>query len=69
MLALHEACALRHEDAALWTLYAASCVRSGRSDDALRAFGQALWLRRRAGDDRRARVTRHLRESLGSCAA
>jgi hypothetical protein len=64
MLALHEACALREHDAALWTLYAADCVRAHRRDDAVRALGQALWLRQRAHDHRRARVTEALRDSL-----
>jgi Flp pilus assembly protein TadD len=63
MVALHEACALRHDDAALWTLYAVACQRSLRLDDAQRAFGQALWLRQRARDDRRARVTRRLKDA------
>ena len=64
MLALHEACALRRDDAALWTLYAVACFRSRRPDDARRALGQALWLRQRARDERRASVTRRLGQSL-----
>jgi Flp pilus assembly protein TadD len=64
MIALHEACALRPDAAALWTLYAVACVRARREGEALRALGQALWLRQRAHDERRAWVTRELRRAL-----
>ena len=64
MVALHEACALSEQDAALWTLYAADCVRARRREEAVRALGQALWLRQRSRDRRRARVTEALRDLL-----
>jgi len=67
MLALHQACAFRQEDAALWTLYAAECVAANRCEDAERALGHAIWLRQRCRDGRRAQVTRALLECLRSC--
>jgi Flp pilus assembly protein TadD len=60
MLALREACFTSDSDARLWTLYAMSCARAGRSDEAAQALRQALWLRERCDDAPRARVTRAL---------
>jgi Flp pilus assembly protein TadD len=65
MLALREACYTSRCDARLWTLYAMSCVRAGRSDDCAQALRQALWLRERENDDARARVTQDLIDRLG----
>ena len=74
MVALGEACTLQQDNAALWTLYAAQCMRARHREDAERALGQAIWLRQRARDRRRARATRALLESVRtrgvwSCAA
>jgi hypothetical protein len=64
MVALSQACVLRQQDAALWTLYADACVRARRREAAADALGQALWLRQRARDHGRARVTRRLRDRV-----
>lgn len=70
MLALRNACNHQMDDPTLWTQYAVACVRVRRFEDAERALGQALWLRQRARDEARARVTRQLIERLrgGGCA-
>ncbi len=60
MLALRTACNHQMGDPRLWTQYAVACLRVRRYEDAERALGQALWLRQRAHDDARARVTRQL---------
>jgi Flp pilus assembly protein TadD len=64
MLALRKACNHQMGDPRLWTQYAVACVRVRRFEDAERALGQALWLRERARDAARARVTRQLMEQL-----
>jgi Flp pilus assembly protein TadD len=64
MLLLREACFRADDSARLWTLYAAVCTRAGRRDDAAEALGRALWLRERARDSVRARVTRELLDRL-----
>ena len=66
MFVLRDACHADSEDAALWTLYAASCVRAGKIATARQAFTQALWLRERCRDEARARVTRGLLSALKS---
>lgn len=58
--ALREACSLREFDACLWTLLAVAWLRMSRVDDAVCAFRHALWLRERAGEEKRAAVTRRL---------
>jgi Flp pilus assembly protein TadD len=64
MLALRHACNHQMGDPRLWTQYAVACVRARRFEDAERALGQALWLRQRARDEARARVTRQLIDRL-----
>lgn len=64
MLALREACQHGGHSPRLWTLYGVACVRVRRLDDARQALRQALWLRQRARDLRRARVMERLLEQL-----
>jgi Flp pilus assembly protein TadD len=64
MLTLRQACHDGGECPRLWTLYAVACVRVRRVDDAKQALRQALWLRERAKDERRARVMRRLIQQL-----
>jgi len=64
MLLLREACFQQPQDARLWTLYGVQCARLGRREDAAQALGQATWLRERNRDERRAAVTRALRERV-----
>lgn len=64
MIALREAACLQGDDARLWTLYAAQCLRAGHRDEAVQALGQATWLRQRARDMARARVTSLLLEQV-----
>jgi Flp pilus assembly protein TadD len=66
MLVLREACHRETEDARLWTLYAVACMRSGRRDDAVAALKQAVFLRERARDEARVRVTRALLDHVAS---
>ncbi len=58
--ALREACSRREYDATLWTMLGAAWLRMSRTDDAIMALKHALWLRERAGDSKRAAVTRKL---------
>lgn len=58
--ALRLACSLREYDACLWTLLGVAWVRMSRAEDAVSAFRHALWLRERAGEQKRAAVTRKL---------
>jgi len=60
MLILREECFAESSDARLWVLYGMQCLRARRREEALRALGQALWLRERARDHARARVMRDL---------
>lgn len=60
MLAAREACFGSPRDARLWALYGALCFRARRRDEALHAFGQSLWLRQRAKDERRVGVLQKL---------
>jgi tetratricopeptide (TPR) repeat protein len=69
LIALREAC-LRDENAAwLWTLYGSLLAEKGRPEDARAALRHALWLRRSAGDEKRAVVTERLLDSVGYAAA
>ena len=58
--ALREACALGEYDATLWTMLGAACLRQERWEEAVSALKHALWLRERAGEEKRAVVTRKL---------
>lgn len=60
LILLRETCFFAGCDARLWVLYAMQSWRLGRLDDARQALRQALWLRERAHDDRRAKVIRAL---------
>ena len=64
MIVLREACHLEAGDARLWTLYAVACVRNGRRDEAVAALKQAVYLRERARDVARVRVTRELLDHI-----
>jgi hypothetical protein len=64
LLGLGEACALDEENAARWMLYGSWLLAANRREDAERAMKQALWLRRQAGDDRRAAVIRTILERV-----
>lgn len=64
MLAVKEACFLAPEDARLWALYAYHCWNLRRADEAAHAMRQAIFLRERARDERRAAVLRRLLEQL-----
>jgi Flp pilus assembly protein TadD len=54
MLAVREACFESRTDARLWALYGAACRRARRHDEARDAIRQAIWLRERERDERRA---------------
>jgi Flp pilus assembly protein TadD len=54
MLAVREACFACRTDARLWALYGAACRRARRHDEAKDAIRQAIWLRERERDSRRA---------------
>ena len=58
--ALRLACSLREYDPTLWTMLGAALLRMDRTHEAVDAFRHALWLRERAGEERRAVVTRCL---------
>jgi Flp pilus assembly protein TadD len=64
MLVLREACHRDADSARLWTLYAVACVRNGRRDEAVNALKQAVYLRERARDVARVRVTRALLQNV-----
>ena len=65
LVALREAALLAETDAKLWALYGYACARANRSDEANRAFTQALYLRQRQHDARRANSLRALVRRLG----
>lgn len=65
MLALKEACFVSEQDARLWALYAVSCWRMRRHEDAARAFRQAIYLRSRDGSDKRVQVLKDLLAAVG----
>ena len=64
MMALREACFSSEADARLWTLFAVQCLRAGRDDEAEKALVQAVWLRQRCRDERRAASTQALLDQL-----
>jgi Tfp pilus assembly protein PilF len=57
---LREACNEDEWRARTWTIFAARLVQAGLRDEAAQAFTRARWLRKRAGDGRRAAVTEQL---------
>jgi Flp pilus assembly protein TadD len=64
MLAVKEACFLAPKDARLWALYAYHCWNQRRTEEAADAMRQAIFLRERARDERRADVLRRLLEKI-----
>jgi len=68
VVALREACLRDERSAWTWTLYGVWLAELGRTGEAESALGQALWLRRRAGDEARARVTERILTRLRSAA-
>jgi Flp pilus assembly protein TadD len=64
MLAVKEACFLAQKDARLWALYAYHCWNQRRTEEAADAMRQAIYLRERAREDRRADVLRCLLEKM-----
>ncbi len=52
------------KNAGIWTRYALSCMSTGKTEDAARAFAQAIWLQEKAGRERGAQVTRELAERV-----
>lgn len=66
MLAVKEACFLAPKDARLWALYAYHCWNQRRTEEAADAMRQAIFLRERAREDRRAEVLRGLLEKMQS---
>jgi len=65
LVALREATLLAETDARLWALYGAACAKANRLDEAERAFSQALYLRQRERDGRRATALRNVIQRLG----
>lgn len=62
MLLMRKAAFEGQDNPTLWIRYALSCLRDGRDDEAKKAFAHAVWLDRRQGNPRRARVTEELAE-------
>ncbi len=60
LVLLREAAHSSHGDAHLWAQYGVQCLRMGRKEHGAKALAQAAWLRERAGQHRRAAVTRAL---------
>jgi Flp pilus assembly protein TadD len=60
MLATREACFACRTDARLWALYGAACRRARRHDEARDAIRQAIYLREREKDERRAESLQRL---------
>jgi predicted TPR repeat methyltransferase len=69
MLLLKEAAHGHAEEAKLWVLYGVQCTRVGRFDTAVQALNHAVWLRTRAGEHAKARVTRGLIDAAGTSRA
>jgi Flp pilus assembly protein TadD len=65
MLAVREACFACRSDARLWALYGAACRRARRHEEAKDAIRQAIWLRERERDTRRADSLQRLLLELG----
>jgi predicted Zn-dependent protease len=66
VVALREACALSDGDAARWMMLGDLHVRLGQRGEAERAMKQALFLRERSGEPRKAQVIRSLLSRLES---
>jgi Flp pilus assembly protein TadD len=66
IVALREACMLAERDPKLWALYGGQCAREKQHEEARHALKQAIWLRERARDPRRARSLRGMLERLGA---
>jgi len=60
LVLLRQACLLDEWRARPFTLLGVMLAKSGRHDEAARALGHARWLRARAGETARARVTERL---------
>lgn len=69
LVLFREASALDEHRARTWTLLGAHCAELGLVDEAVRALRQARWLRDRAGEHARARITAQLIERVVSRAA
>ena len=63
-VALREACMRDESAAALWTLWGVLEAKIGRDAEARRALKHAVWLRRTAGDAKRACSTQALLDHL-----
>ena len=68
VVALREACMRDDAAAWAWTLYGSWLGELGRIGEAESALGHALWLRKRAGDASRVRVTERLLARLRAAA-
>jgi hypothetical protein len=64
LVLLREACVRDEWRARTWALLGAFLVELGRRDEASTAFGQARWLRARAGDGARVAVIERLVSGL-----
>jgi len=64
LVMLREACMRDESAAVLWTIYGALQAKLGHVEDARRALKQAVWLRRSAGDAKRARSTQALLDGV-----
>ena len=69
LVLFREASGLDEHSARTWALLGAHCAALGLVDEAARALRQARWLRDRAGDHARARVTAKLIERVLTRAA
>src|SRR5258706_5688120 len=69
MLLLREAAHGAEDRAAPWVQYGVQCARMGRLDEAERALAHAAWLRERAHEPAKARITRALRSLLSGTRA
>ena len=65
LVALREATLLEESNPKLWALYGSACIKANRTNEAERAFGQALYFRQRAHEVGRARALRSLIDRLG----
>lgn len=64
IVALREACLRDENAAALWTMYGALLAQARRHDEAVQAIRHALWLRKNADDEPRARATQILLDRI-----
>lgn len=64
LVALREACLLSEDQAYLWCLYGVLLAEMGKQSDAESAIRQALWLRKRNGDEARMKTTQALLERV-----